>query len=223
MLNSIFITGSLTWGNILLVLGLALLLGFAGSLYYTKKNLTATRSFAFTLALLPLITATIIMVVNGNLGAGIAVAGSFSLIRFRSVQGSGQEILAIFLAAAVGLCLGAGYVAVACLLMVLCLAFHAVLSACKFGQAADNQREVRISIPESLDYDGLFEDLLDTHFAVHELIRVRTVEMGTAYQLIYRGVLRDPGAGKRFLDAVRERNGNLPVSLARIAEARHEM
>ena len=223
MLNSIFITGSLTWGSILLVLGLALLLGFAGSLYYTKKNLTATRSFAFTLALLPLITATIIMVVNGNLGAGIAVAGSFSLIRFRSVQGSGQEILAIFLAAAVGLCLGAGYVAVACLLMVLCLAFHAVLSACKFGQAADNQREVRISIPESLDYDGLFEDLLDAHFAVHELIRVRTVEMGTAYQLIYRGVLRDPGAGKRFLDAVRERNGNLPVSLARIAEARHEM
>ena len=223
MLNSIFITGSLTWGNILLVLGLALLLGFAGSLYYTKKNLTATRSFAFTLALLPLITATIIMVVNGNLGAGIAVAGSFSLIRFRSVQGSGQEILAIFLAAAVGLCLGAGYVAVACLLMVLCLAFHAVLSACKFGQAADNQREVRISIPESLDYDGLFEDLLDAHFAVHELIRVRTVEMGTAYQLIYRGVLRDPGAGKHFLDAVRERNGNLPVSLARIAEARHEM
>ena len=223
MLNSIFITGSLTWGSILLVLGLALLLGFAGSLYYTKKNLTATRSFAFTLALLPLITATIIMVVNGNLGAGIAVAGSFSLIRFRSVQGSGQEILAIFLAAAVGLCLGAGYVAVACLLMVLCLAFHAVLSACKFGQAADNQREVRISIPESMDYDGLFEDLLDAHFAVHELIRVRTVEMGTAYQLIYRGVLRDPGAGKRFLDAVRERNGNLPVSLARIAEAHHEM
>ena len=223
MLNSIFITGSLTWGSILLVLGLALLLGFAGSLYYTKKNLTATRSFAFTLALLPLITATIIMVVNGNLGAGIAVAGSFSLIRFRSVQGSGQEILAIFLAAAVGLCLGAGYVAVACLLMVLCLAFHAVLSACKFGQAADNQREVRISIPESMDYDGLFEDLLDAHFAVHELIRVRTVEMGTAYQLIYRGVLRDPGAGKRFLDAVRERNGNLPVSLARIAEARHEI
>ena len=223
MLNSIFITGSLSWGSILLVLGLALLLGFAGSLYYTKKNLTATRSFAFTLALLPLITATIIMVVNGNLGAGIAVAGSFSLIRFRSVQGSGQEILAIFLAAAVGLCLGAGYVAVACLLMVLCLAFHAVLSACKFGQAADNQREVRISIPESMDYDGLFEDLLDAHFAVHELIRVRTVEMGTAYQLIYRGVLRDPAAGKRFLDAVRERNGKLPVSLARIAEARHEM
>ena len=223
MFNSIFATGSLPWESVLLVLGLALFLGFVGSLYYTKKNLTATRSFAFTLALLPVITATVIMVVNGNLGAGIAVAGSFSLIRYRSVQGSGQEILAIFLAAAVGLCLGAGYVAVACLLMVLCLVFHAVLSVCRFGQATENQREVRISIPESMDYDSLFDDLLDTYFAVHELIRVRTVEMGTAYQLIYRGVLRDLGAGKRFLDAVRERNGNLPVSLARVADVHNEM
>ena len=182
-----------------------------------------TRALILRWLLLPVIVATVILAVNGNLGAGIAVAGSFSLIRFRSVQGSGQEILAIFLAAAVGLSLGAGYVAAACLLMVLCLAFHAVLSACKFGQAAENQREVRISIPESLDYDGLFDDLLDAHFSAHELIRVRTVEMGTAYQLIYRGVLREVQAGKRFLDAVRERNGNLPVSLARIADDRNEM
>ena len=119
MFNSIFIDGSLTAGSVFLSLGLALLLGFAGSFYYTKRNVTATRSFAFTLALLPVIITTVIMVVNGNLGAGIAVAGSFSLIRFRSVQGSAQEILAVFLAAAVGLCLGAGYAVMACLLMLL--------------------------------------------------------------------------------------------------------
>ena len=223
MFSSIFVNGSLTTGSVFLTLGLALLLGFAGSLYYIKKNVTATRSFAFTLALLPLITATVIMVVNGNLGAGIAVAGSFSLIRFRSVQGSGQEILAIFLAAATGLCLGAGYVGVACLLMVLCLLAHAVLSACRFGRTADNQRELRISLPENLDYEGLFDDLLESHFTSWELIRVRTVEMGTAYQLIYRGMLRDASAGKRFLDAVRERNGNLPVALGRVAEVHGEM
>ena len=82
---------------------------------------------------------------------------------------------------------------------------------------------VRISVPENLDYDGLFDDLLDAYFTSCELIRVRTVEMGTAYQLIYRGTLQDPKAGKRFLDAVRERNGNLPVALGRIAEARGEM
>ena len=223
MFNSIFVNGSLTAGSVFLALGLALLLGFAGALYYTKRNASTTRSFAFTLALLPLITATVIMVVNGNLGAGIAVAGSFSLIRFRSVQGTGQEILAVFLAAALGLCLGAGYVAVACLLLVLCLLFHAVLSLCRFGGKAENQRELRISLPESLDYEGLFDDLLNEHFTAFELIRVRTVEMGTAYQLVYRGTLRDTTAAKRFMDAVRERNGNLPVSLGRIADTRAEM
>ena len=191
MFTSIFVNGSLTAGSVFLSLGLALLLGFAGALYYTKRNITATRSFAFTLALLPIIITTVIMVVNGNLGAGIAVAGSFSLIRFRSVQGSGQEIMAIFLAAAVGLCLGAGYVLVACLLMALCILFHALLS--------------------------------DAYFASCELIRVRTVEMGTAYQLIYRGVLRDVKEAKQFLDAVRERNGNLPVALGRVADVRGEM
>ena len=223
MFNSIFVQGSLTFWSVLLTLGLALLLGFASSLYYIKKNATVTRSFAFTLALLPVITATVNMVVNGNLGAGIAVAGSFSLIRFRSVQGTGQEILAVFLAAAAGLCLGAGYAAVACLLVAVCLLAHALLSAFRFGEAAENLREVRIDLPESLDYDGLFDDLMNTYFVSGRLVRVRTVEMGTAYQLIYRGILRDAGAGRRFLDAVRERNGNLPVSLARVAETGNEM
>ena len=223
MFNSIFVKGSLTAESVLLTLGLALLLGFAGSLYYTRKNAAATRSLAFTLALLPLVTATVIMVVNGNLGAGIAVAGSFSLIRFRSVQGSAQEILAVFLAAAVGLCLGAGYAVMACLLMLLSLAFHALLSFCRFGERGENLREVRISVPENLDYDGLFEDVMEAYFSSFELIRVRTVEMGTAYQLIYRGVQRDAGKGRLFLDAVRERNGNLPVVLGRVAEMRGEM
>ena len=220
MFNSIFVNGSLTAGSVFLTLGLALALGFAGSLYYIRRNVTATRSFAYTLALLPLVTATVILAVNGNLGAGIAVAGSFSLIRFRSVQGSGQEILAVFVAAATGLCLGAGYVAVACLLMALCLLFHALLSAFRFGQAAENQRELRVSVPESLDYEGLFDDLLDTYFASHELVRVRTVEMGTAYQLVFRGILRDVKEVKPFLDAVRTRNGNLPVAVARVTEER---
>jgi hypothetical protein len=112
---------------------------------------------------------------------------------------------------------------VACLLVAVCLLAHAFLSALRFGEAAENLREVRIDLPESLDYDGLFDDLMNTYFASGRLVRVRTVEMGTAYQLIYRGILRDAGAGRRFLDAVRERNGNLPVSLARVAETGNEM
>lgn len=222
MFESIFVKGSLTAASVLLTLGLALALGFIGAWYYTRKN-SATRSFAFTLALLPLITATVIMVVNGNLGTGIAVAGSFSLIRFRSVQGTGQEILAVFLAAAVGLCLGAGYAAVACLLMALCLLFHLALSLGKFAQAGENMREVRISVPEALNYEGLFDDLLAEHFTSCQMERVRTMEMGTVFQLIYRAVPKDGKGGKAFLDAVRERNGNLPVSLGLVSDARNEM
>ena len=223
MFKSIFVNGSLTEGSVLLMLGLALVLGFAEAWYFTRRNPAATRSFAFTLALLPVITATVIMAVNGNLGAGIAVAGSFSLIRFRSVQGSAQDILALFLAAATGLCLGAGYAAVACLLMVLCLGAHALLSAFRFGTAGERLREVRINVPESLDYEGLFDDLLAASFTSFELIRVRTVKMGAAYQLIYRGALREGAGSRAFLDAVRERNGNLPVSLGRGMEEHGEM
>ena len=222
MFNSIFVGGSMTDGNILLSLGLAIVLGVICALYYTWKN-AASRSFAFTLALLPLITATVIMAVNGSLGAGIAVAGSFSMIRFRSAQGSGQEILAVFLSAAVGLCLGAGYAVMACLLTVLCLGLHALLSACGFAGGQDTCREVRISVPESLDDEGLFDDLLKAYFTSFRLVRVRTVDMGAAYQLIYQGVPREEGTGRRFLDAVRERNGNLPVSLGAVPENSHEI
>ncbi len=223
MLDSIFAKGSLSIGDVLLVLGLAVVLGLIASLLYMKQNKNATRSFAFTLVILPLITGTVIMVVNGNLGAGIAVAGSFSLIRFRSAQGTGQEILAVFLSASLGLCLGAGYVGIACLLLLVYALTMILLQLAHFGTGLDNQRELRISIPEALDYDGLFDDLLATHFSSCELESVRTIEMGTVYQLIYRVVPGSKQPDKRFLDAVRMRNGNLPVSLGRIPAARNEM
>ena len=223
MLDSIFNQGVLTIGKVLLVLGLAVVLGLIASVLYIKQNKNVTKSFAFTLVILPLITSTVIMVVNGNLGAGIAVAGSFSLIRFRSAQGTGQEILAVFLSAALGLCLGAGYVAVACLLLMIYAAAMILLRLVHFGNGLDAQRELRISVPEALDYEGLFDDILNAHFISYELEKVRTIEMGTAYQLVYRVKSGNNQPGKQFLDAVRTRNGNLPVSLGRIPEARNEM
>ena len=217
MFSSIFVNGSLTAGNVFLALGTALLLGFAGSLYYIKRNVSATRSFAYTLALLPAVTATVIMAVNGNLGAGIAVAGSFSMIRFRSAQGSGQEILAIFLAAAAGLCLGAGYIVIACLVTALCLGFHAVLSACGFGLAAEDRRELRISVPENLDYDGLFDDLFAKYTVSHELQTVRTTNMGTLFELQYKVGFKGNGVPKAFIDELRCRNGNLNIVCGKLA------
>lgn len=212
----------MTFGNVLLSLGLALVLGILAALYYTRKNMT-TRSFALTVAILPLITASVILVVNGNLGAGIAVAGSFSLIRFRSVQGSGQEILAVFLAASLGLCLGAGYVGIACILLVLYLAAMALLDLVHFGSSGEKQRGLRVSLPEALEYDGLLDDVLSSYCSKWELQRVRSVEMGTVFQLVYRVSLRDLSRSKDFLDCLRERNGNLPVSLGILPDARDSM
>ena len=222
MLDSIFKAGTMTFGNVLLSLGLALVLGILAALYYTRKNMT-TRSFALTVAILPLITASVILVVNGNLGAGIAVAGSFSLIRFRSVQGSGQEILAVFLAASLGLCLGAGYVGIACILLALYLAAMALLDLVRFGSSGEKQRELRVSLPEALEYDGLLDDVLSSYCSKWELQRVRSVEMGTVFQLVYRVSLRDLSRSKDFLDCLRERNGNLPVSLGILPDARDSM
>lgn len=222
MFDSIFLKGSLTAVSILASLGLALALGTVSSLFYTRKNLT-TQSFALTLAVLPLITASVILVVNGNLGAGIAVAGSFSLIRFRSVQGSGQEILAVFLSASLGLCCGAGYVGIACLLLALYLLAMSLLTFSHFGEKGDRQMELKISLPEALDYDGLFDDLLPRYFTFYTLCQVRTIEMGTVYQLVYRGVPANQHPDKAFLDTIRERNGNLPISLGRIPDSGENM
>ena len=223
MLDSFFTKGNLNIGDVLIVLGLAVLLGFISAILYTRQNRNATQSFAITLTLLPLITAAVIMVVNGNLGAGIAVAGSFSLIRFRSAQGTGQEILAIFLSASLGLCLGAGYVMIACILLLIYSVSMLLLYLTRFGAGQVAQQELRISIPESLDYDGLFDDLLNNYFSSYELERVRTVEMGTAFQLIYRVIPGNKRADKQFIDAQRIRNGYLPVSPGRIPESHAEM
>ena len=222
MLDSVFSGGSLNPGYVVLALGLAIVLGTIAALYYTRRNVT-TRSFAMTLAVLPLITATVILVVNGNLGAGIAVAGSFSLIRFRSAQGSGQEILAVFLAASLGLCLGAGYIAVACLLLLLYLAALTILGLVHLGEKGEQRRELKISIPEVLDYEGLFDDLLNSYADSWELDRVKTVEMGSVYQLVYQLTPKDITSTKGFLDSIRSRNGNLPVSLGKIPQTQESM
>ena len=196
-------------------MGAAILLGVLSSLLYMKKN-PCTPSFAMTLALLPLISAGVILAVNGNLGTGIAVAGAFSLVRFRSVQGSAREILAVFLSVVMGMCLGVGYLGLAALLFVLYAVMSLLLGAVHFGQTSVMYRELRICVPESLDYDGMFDDLLDANTKEWHLERVRTIEMGSVYQLSFHVTLPEKFKSRPLLDEIRTRNGNLPVALGRI-------
>lgn len=174
-----------------------------------------SRSFVFTLFILPAIVCVAIMMVNGNVGTGVAVAGVFGLVRFRSVPGTAREISAVFIAMAAGLIFGMGYLAYG-------LLFTAVLVLVVLGwkaagldtdRRAARERTLRITIPENLDYPGVFDDLLREYTRRHELTAVKTTNMGSLFRLTYRVELADRSE-KEFLDALRTRNGNLEVSLS---------
>ena len=216
MLDSI-LTASLTLESFLLCTGASLVLGIGTALLVRFRNRT-TQSFALTLAVLPAIVQMVIMLVNGNLGAGVAVAGAFSLVRFRSAPGSAQDIGAIFLAMALGLATGMGYLFLSLLFFLLIALFTLGLRALDFSGADERERELRITIPEELDYDGLFDDIFARYTDTFALERVKTSGMGTLYELRYRIRLKEAQTPKAFLDELRCRNGNLSIVCGKIAE-----
>ncbi len=175
----------------------------------------STQSFAVTLAILPAVVQIVIMLVNGNLGAGVAVAGAFGLVRFRSAPGTAREIGVLFLAMAIGLATGMGFVGLAVLAFVIISAVLLLLTAVRFGQPAPAERALKITIPENLDYEGLFDDLFAKYTRTHTLVRVKTSNMGTMYELEYRIILPQDSIPKEFIDALRCRNGNLNIVCGR--------
>ncbi len=218
MLNSILGT-ELTLTSFLICTGVSLLLGVGTALVAGYRS-RSTQSLTVTLAILPAVVQAVIMLVNGSIGAGIAVAGAFSLVRFRSAPGSAREIAAIFLAMAIGLATGMGYVGLAVLLFLILAGAMLALTALRFGQKEDAGRILKITIPEDLDYDGLFDDLFERYTTAHTLEKVKTTNMGTLYELRYRITLRQEPVPKVFLDELRCRNGNLNITCCR--EESHE-
>ena len=202
--------------DFLLCLGCALVLGLILTWGHCFRS-RYSRSFMVTLALLPAVVCVVIMMVNGNVGAGVAVAGAFSLVRFRSVPGTAREIGTIFLAMSAGLVCGMGYLAYAALFtLVLCAAFM-LYSRLDMGAAknAATYKVLNITIPEDLDYTAVFDDIFDTYTTGHELIRVKTTNMGSLFRLTYQVALKDPAKEKEMIDAIRCRNGNLEISVSR--------
>ena len=220
MLETLFgsvLTAGITAASFTVCLIAALALGALVAAVYMYKN-TCTQSMAVTLALLPAMVQIIILLVNGNLGAGVAVSGAFGLVRFRSAPGSARDITCIFLAMTLGLATGMGYIGIAVMTGVVMCLLLLVYAAMSFGRRPEEQKELKITIPENLDYDGLFDDLLNEYTLEHELIRVRTTNMGTLYELTYNIRLRGKDISKDFIDALRCRNGNLTVSCGREAD-----
>lgn len=215
MLESVITGGEMTFAGFLICSGTSLALGILIALFCKYKN-SCTQSFLITVAMLPAVVQLIIMLVNGNIGVGVAVAGTFSLVRFRSVPGTAREIGTIFLAMAAGLATGMGYAALACLFVIVMGAFIFALTALRFGSGAQNERQLKITIPENLNYDGLFDDLFKKYTNNYKLERVRTTNMGTLYELDYRVALKDAVTPKAFLDDIRCRNGNLNIVCGRV-------
>ncbi|MDR1569902.1 MAG: DUF4956 domain-containing protein [Oscillospiraceae bacterium] len=183
-----------------------------------RRGGEASQSFLVTLATLPLLVQLVIMAVNGNLGAGVAVAGTFSLVRFRSLPGGAREIGAIFCAMALGLIVGMGYLIYSIASLVIIAAFQLALTALISARSqgkGDQLRVLKVTIPETLDYEGAFDDLLAEYTLQPELIKVKTTNMGSLFELTYSVRMKDSASTKSFLDALRTRNGNLTLSLSR--------
>lgn len=192
----------------------SLVLGFVLALVYCFRS-RHTKSFVMTLAILPAIVCVVIAMVNGNVGAGVAVAGAFSLVRFRSAPGSARDIAFIFLAMCVGLVAGMGYImcaaVVTAVLCVVILAYQSV-GVGPLGESAD--RSVRITVPEDLDFSDLFDDILERYTTYHELVTVKTTNMGSLYRLMYNVGMRDLSQQRQLIDELRCRNGNLEIAIA---------
>ena len=204
------LTENATVGGFLICTGVSLVLGIIIAAMYMFRN-TYTKSFVITLALLPAIVAVIIMLVNGNIGAGIAVMGTFSLVRFRSAPGTAKEITSIFMGMAVGLAMGMGYIGVAVMVAVILGAVNMVLELLKFGDKKQENRVVRITIPESLDYTTVFDEVFEAYTKSWKLVQVKSTNMGSLFKLEYHIELKDAKEEKKLLDDLRCRNGNLEI------------
>ena len=194
--------------------GAATILGFVLALIYCFRS-RYTKSFVVTLVTLPAIVAVVIMMVNGNLGAGVAVAGAFSLVRFRSVAGQARDIAFTFLAMALGLVCGMGYLGYALLICAMIGGVNLLLQLVDFGGSQSRlDRTVRITVPEDLDFVGLFDEVFAAYTTAFELVSVRTTNMGSLYKLAYNVQLRDAGSVRQLVDDLRCRNGNLEIAVS---------
>lgn len=193
----------------------ALVLGLILSAMYRYRT-RYTESFAATLALIPAVVCVVIMMVNGNIGTGVAVAGTFSLVRFRSIPGTAREIGAIFLAMAVGMVTGMGYLAYAILITVILGGAGLAFSRRFFVKKEKDTlyKTLHITIPEDLDYSEVFQDLLKEYTTEYELTQVRTTNMGSLFRLTYNLTMRKEGTEKEFIDKLRCRNGNLEITVS---------
>ncbi|MDA9470364.1 DUF4956 domain-containing protein [Enterococcus sp. 5H] len=228
MLSSLLIentesTVDLSYQQLLICMLVSILLGLLVAIVHMYRNVYS-KNFVITLAVLPILVQLVIMLVNGNLGTGVAVLGAFSLIRFRSVAGGAREITSIFWSMGIGLATGMGFIGYIVLFSVIIAVFLLLLNTVHFGEKQRvAEREIKVTIPEDLDYPGLFDDLFQTYTYAANLDSVKTTNMGSLYELRYRVTLKDNQNEKELMDAMRVRNGNLTIVSGKVSTNREEL
>ncbi len=208
---------TLTLGNFLICIGSGLLIGVILALSYRYKT-KSTKGFVSTLILLPAIVSFVIMLVNGNIGTGVAVAGAFSLVRFRSIPGTAKEIGTIFLAMSAGLAIGMGFIIHALIFTAILSLIVIILKVSKLGERNSKDRYIKLTIPENINYTVEFKDLFDKYTTKTELLTVKTANLGSLFKLKYECNLKNEDLEKEFIDELRCRNGNLEVHISKVAD-----
>ena len=216
MLESIFAQtmASIGTGDLLICILVGIILG--GIISFTHKFTTKTTSnFLITLVLLPVLVQVVILLINGNLGTSLAVAGAFSLIRFRSMQGNSKEIISIFWAMTIGLALGMGYVLYSIVITLIVAVLIIILSKIFEKTQDESEKRLKVLIPENLDYNEVFNDIFEKYTNNAELVKVKTTNMGSMYELSYTVKMKEVQKEKELMDEIRCRNGNLLVMVQR--------
>jgi hypothetical protein len=203
--------GSFSLTTYLICMAVALICGGIAA-FAASYRAHASKSFVVSLIVLPAIVQTVIMMVNGNIGTGVAVMGAFSLVRFRSVPGKARDIVAIFLTMTAGLACSAGYVAIAVLFTV--LISIVMVAATYVPTKAEKELELKITVPETLNYTDAFAEVLKSYTARYRLVAVKTTAMGSLFKLTYRIEMKNRSKEKEFMDALRCRNGNLEIAIS---------
>ena len=206
----------------MLAIGVSLLLGLIVAKVYQFKTVYS-KSFVMSLALLPTLIAIVIFLVNGSLGAGVAVMGAFSLIRFRSAPGGAKELVSIFLVMTIGIAIGMGYLVFATVFTFIMSLVMLLLEVVNFGQMKHSMRQLTIVIPESLDYESIFDDIFNKAANHVELANVKTSDMGSLFKLKYIIQLNGRMTEKELIDALRTRNGNLEIAISRYITKENEL
>jgi hypothetical protein len=219
LFGNIFI-GGMSVATYLLSAGLAIFCGLLVSLTSCFRN-RVTKSFFASLIVLPLAVQTVIVMVNGSVGTGIAVAGAFSLIRFRSVPAKARDIVSIFVAMTAGLSCAAGYVGIAVLFTIIACVCVLLLSFVKLS--SDKEQQLIITVPENLNFTGAFDDLFEKYTKRSSLVSVKCTNMGSLYKLTYKVEMKDQGEIRSFIDDLRVRNGNLEIQIFTLEGSTEEL